>query len=191
MIKPSFRDVNNQGYKVEIETDDNGELITFTDRKVIITFAYTYDLDPNLMDYKLFTLEFNVSGSVTVSRFDNKSFDVTKLVKDSFHKIYTPMKRTIAKEKSNYGFNRAMEEIKKGLQTMDKIFDANYYFYEISDYLAKLGFLIPIDEVNSSKFPSWLDSFRKSNQDIYSQMVIDILERQEKLDLIARVGVIA
>lgn len=101
------------------------------------------------------------------------------------------MKKTIAKEKSNYGFNRAMEQLTKGLQTMNSIFNANDFFYEISDYLARLGFLIPIDEVNSSKFPSWLDSFRKSNQDVYSQMVVDILERKEKLDLIVKVGAIA
>lgn len=74
-MKPSFRDgivlaveqvmiiAKHQGFKVEIETDNNGELITYTDKKVIITFSYTFDLEKDLMDYRLFTLEFSVFGS--------------------------------------------------------------------------------------------------------------------------------
>lgn len=203
MIKPSFRDeiiqsveqviesINNQGFKVEIETDDNGELIKFKDRKVVIQFAYTYEIEKDLLDFRLFTLEFYVSGSVTVTRFDNKSFDVTKLIKDTFHKIYTPIKKTIAKDKTDYGFNRAMEQLNKGLKTMESIFNANDFFYEISDYLTKLGFEIPVDEVVIDRFPLWVDNFRKDNQEVYSEMIVNILERQEKVNLVSRVGVIA
>ncbi len=152
MIKPSFRDeiiqsveqviesINNQGFKVEIETDDNGELIKF---------------------------------------------------KDTFHKIYTPIKKTIAKDKTDYGFNRAMEQLNKGLKTMESIFNANDFFYEISDYLTKLGFEIPVDEVVIDRFPLWVDNFRKDNQEVYSEMIVNILERQEKVNLVSRVGVIA
>lgn len=80
MIKPSFRNgiikaveqvlelINSQGFKVEIETDDNGELIKFKDRKVVIQFAYTYEIEKDLLDFRLFTLEFYVSGSISYIR---------------------------------------------------------------------------------------------------------------------------
>lgn len=189
-MKPSFRDgiaqaveqvvqlANQEGFRVEIETDDNGELITYTDRKVIITFSYTFDLEPNLMDYRLFTLEFAVYGSVTVTRFDNKSFNVIKFLKDNFQKIYTPIKKAIAQKKADYGFNQAFTKLTQGLNKMKQEFDAVDKFFQVASYLTRKGFELP----EYKNYQAFINDLKVNQSELYIQMVFDILEADEKVN---------
>ncbi len=189
-MKPSFRDgivqaveqviqlANQEGFRVEIETDDNGELITYTDRKVIITFSYTFDLEPNLMDYRLFTLEFAVFGAVTVTRFDNKSFNVIKFLKDSFQKIYTPIKKAITQQKTDYGFNQAFTQLTQGLNKMSQEFDAVDKFFQVASYLTRKGFELP----EYKNYQAFINDLKVNQSELYSQMVFDILEADEKVN---------
>ena len=195
MIKPSFRDgvlesieqvisiVNKQGFRVEIETDDNGYLITYTDRKVIVTFSYTFDIEPGLMDYRLFTLDFSVSGSVGVTRFDNKTFDVIRLIRKEFDTIYTPKKKTIASEKANYGFNRAYQELIRGLKTMDQVFNANDRFYQVFDYLTGKGFDVPPKRKDFDKF---IDDLKINHSEVFSEMVTEFLRVDEVVNMMIK-----
>lgn len=183
-MRPSFRDgitqaveqvmiiAKHQGFKVEIETDNNGELITYTDKKVIITFSYTFDLEKDLMDYRLFTLEFSVFGSVTVKRFDNKTFDIIRFIKSKFQAIYTPMRKSIARDKADYGFNRAFQELTRGLKTMDHIFNVNDCWFRVYDYLTARGFDVPS---NQTDFESFLSDLKINDSEIYSEMVNEFL----------------
>ena len=184
MIKPSFRDgivlaveqaitiAKHQGFKVEIETDENGELITYTDKKVIITFSYTFDLEKDLMDYRLFTLEFSVFGSVTVTRFDNKTFEIIRFIKSRFQDIYTPLKKSIARDKADYGFNRAFQELTRGLKTMDHIFNVNDCWFRVYEYLTARGVDVPS---NQTDFESFLSDLKINDSEIYSEMVNEFL----------------
>ena len=184
MIKPSFRDgivlaveqaitiAKHQGFKVEIETDENGELITYTDKKVIITFSYTFDLEKDLMDYRLFTLEFSVFGSVTVTRFDNKTFEIIRFIKSRFQDIYTPLKKSIARDKADYGFNRAFQELTRGLKTMDHIFNVNDCWFRVYEYLTARGFNVPR---NQTDFESFLSNLRINDSDVFNDMVCEFL----------------
>ena len=184
MIKPSFRDgivlaveqaitiAKHQGFKVEIETDENGELITYTDKKVIITFSYTFDLEKDLMDYRLFTLEFSVFGTVTVKRFDNKTFDIIRFIRDNFQAIYTPMRKSIASEKSNYGFNRAFQELTRGLKTMDHVFNLNDCWFRVYDYLTAKGFEVPSKQKD---FDSFISDLKINHSDVFNDMVCEFL----------------
>lgn len=193
MNKPSFRDgivqaveqvvqlANQKGFRVEIETDDNGELITYTDRKVIITFSYTFDLEPNLMDHRLFTLEFAVFGVVTVTRFDNKSFNVIKFLKDNFQRIYTPIKKAITQQKADYGFNQAFTQLTQGLNKMSqelKEFDAIDKFFQVASYLTRKGFELP----EYKNYQAFINDLKVNQSELYSQMVFDILEADEKVN---------
>jgi len=192
-MKPSFRDgvtqaveqviqlANQKGFRVEIETDDNGELITYTDKKVIITFSYTFDLEPNLMDYRLFTLEFAVFGAVTVTRFDNKSFNVIKFLKDNFQRIYTPIKKAITQQKADYGFNQAFTQLTQGLNKMSqelKEFDAIDKFFQVASYLTRKGFELP----EYKNYQAFINDLKVNQSELYSQMVFDILEADEKVN---------
>lgn len=193
--KPSFRDgvleaveqviaiVNEQGFRVEIETDDNGYLITYTDRKVIVTFSYTFDIEPDLMDYRLFTLDFSVSGSVGVTRFDNKTFDVIRLIRKEFDTIYTPKKKTIASEKANYGFNRAYQELIRGLKTMDQVFNANDRFYQVFDYLTAKGFDVP---AKRKEFDVFIDDLKINHSEVFSEMVTEFLRVEEVVNMMIK-----
>lgn len=195
MIKPSFRDgitqaveqvmmiANKKGFKVEIETDGNGELITYTDRKVIITFSYTFDLEPNLMDYRLFTLEFSVFGSVTVTRFDNKTFDIIKFIRTEFEKIYTPMKKSIASDKANYGFNRAFEQLTRGLKTMDHIFNINDCWFRVYDYLTARGFDVPSKQVD---FNSFIQDLKINHSEVFNEMVREFLRVDDVVNMMIK-----
>lgn len=189
-MKPSFRDgvtqaveqvvqlANNQGFRVEIETDDNGELITYTDKKVIITFSYTFDLEPNLMDYRLFTLEFAVYGAVTVTRFDNKTFNVIKFMKDNFQRIYTPIKKAIAEQKADYSFNQAFTQLTQGLNRMTKDFDAVDKFFQVASYLTRKGVELP----EYKNYQAFINDLKVNQSELYAQMVMDILEADEKVN---------
>ena len=184
MIKPSFRDgivlaveqaitiAKHQGFKVEIETDNNGELITYTDKKVIITFSYTFDLEKDLMDYRLFTLEFSVFGTVTVKRFDNKTFDIIRFIRDNFQAIYTPMRKSIANDKKDYGFNRAFQELTQGLKTMDHIFNVNDCWFRVYEYLTARGFDVPS---NQTDFESFLSDLKINNSEVFNEMIKEFL----------------
>lgn len=195
MIKPSFRDgitqaveqvmiiANKQGFRVEIETDGDGELITYTDRKVIITFSYTFDLEPNLMDYRLFTLEFSVSGAVTVTRFDNKTFDIIKFIRSEFEKIYTPLKKSIASDKANYGFNRAFEQSTRGLKTMDHIFNLNDCWFRVYDYLTAKGFDVPSKQVD---FNSFIQDMKSNHSEVFNEMVREFLRVDDVVNMMIK-----
>lgn len=195
MIKPSFRDgitqaveqvmiiANKQGFRVEIETDGDGELITYTDRKVIITFSYTFDLEPNLMDYRLFTLEFSVSGAVTVTRFDNKTFDIIKFIRSEFEKIYTPLKKSIASDKANYGFNRAFEQLTRGLKTMDHIFNLNDCWFRVYDYLTAKGFDVPSKQVD---FNSFIQDMKSNHSEVFNEMVREFLRVDDVVNMMIK-----
>lgn len=189
-MKPSFRGgivqaveqviqlANQEGFRVEIETDDNGELITYTTNKVIITFSYTFDLEPNLMDYRLFTLEFAVFGAVTVTRFDNKSLNVIKFLKDNFQRIYTPIRKAIAQQKADYGFNQAYNQLTQGLNKMKQEFDAVDKFFQVASYLTRKGFELP----EYKHYQAFINDLKVNHSEIYSQMVFDILEADEKVN---------
>jgi hypothetical protein len=195
MIKPSFRDgivqavdqvmtiANQKGFKVEIETDDNGELITYTDRKVIITFSYTFDLEPNLMDFRLFTLEFSVFGSVTVTRFDNKTFDIIKFIRCEFEKIYTPLKKSIASDKTNYGFNRAFQELTKGLKTMDHIFNLNDCWFRVYNYLTVRGFDVPSKQTD---FHNFIQDMKSNHSEVFNEMVREFLRVDDVVNMMIK-----
>ena len=183
-MRPSFRDgitqaveqvmiiAKHQGFKVEIETDNNGELITYTDKKVIITFSYTFDLEKDLMDYRLFTLEFSVFGTVTVKRFDNKTFDIIRFIKSKFQEIYTPLKKSIARDKADYGFNRAFQELTQGLKTMDHIFNINDCWFRVYDYLTAKGFDVPSKQKD---FDSFISDLKINHSEVFNDMVCEFL----------------
>ena len=187
--KPSFRDGVLEAVeqviaiRVEIKTDDNGYLITYTDRKVIVTFSYTFDIEPDLMDYRLFTLEFSVFGTVTVTRFDNKTFEIIKFIRDNFQSIYTPMKRTIASDKANYGFNRAFQELTKGLKTMDHIFNINDCWFRVYDYLTTKGFDVPSKQKD---FDSFIQDMKSNHSEVFNEMVREFLRVDDVVSMMIK-----
>ena len=195
MIKPSFRDgivlaveqaitiAKHQGFKVEIETDENGELITYTDKKVIITFSYTFDLEKDLMDYRLFTLEFSVFGTVTVKRFDNKTFDIIRFIRDNFQAIYTPMRKSIANDKKDYGFNRAFQELTQGLKTMDHIFNVNDCWFRVYEYLTARGFDVPSKQKD---FDSFISDLKINHSEVFNEMIKEFLRVDDVVNMMIK-----
>lgn len=194
-MRPSFRDgitqaveqvmtiANNQGFKVEIETDGNGELITYTDKKVIITFSYTFDLEQDLMDYRLFTLEFSVFGTVTVKRFDNKTFDIIRFIRDNFQAIYTPMRKSIANDKKDYGFNRAFQELTRGLKTMNHIFNINDCWFRVYDYLTAKGFDVPSKQKD---FDSFISDLKINHSEVFNEMIKEFLRVDDVVNMMIK-----
>ena len=194
-MRPSFRDgitqaveqvmtiANNQGFKVEIETDGNGELITYTDKKVTITFSYTFDLEQDLMDYRLFTLEFSVFGTVTVKRFDNKTFDIIRFIRDNFQAIYTPMRKSIANDKKDYGFNRAFQELTRGLKTMNHIFNINDCWFRVYDYLTAKGFDVPSKQKD---FDSFISDLKINHSEVFNEMIKEFLRVDDVVNMMIK-----
>lgn len=194
-MRPSFRDgitqaveqvmiiAKHQGFKVEIETDNNGELITYTDKKVIITFSYTFDLEKDLMDYRLFTLEFSVFGTVTVKRFDNKTFDIIRFIRDNFQAIYTPMRKSIANDKKDYGFNRAFQELTRGLKTMNHIFNINDCWFRVYDYLTTKGFDVPSKQKD---FDSFIQDMKSNHSEVFNEMVREFLRVDDVVSMMIK-----
>lgn len=188
-MKPSFRDgivqaveqvlkeLNSQGVQIEVDTDDNGELITYYDKGVIITLCHTFELSPGILDFTLFTADIKVYGACSI-KLNSKNVKIAADFRKRFTKLYTPLFKLIQEQKKNYGMNKAYQELIKGLNKMTKDFDPVDKFFQVASYLTRKGFELP----EYKHYQAFINDLKVNQSDLYSQMVFDILEADEKVN---------
>jgi hypothetical protein len=189
-MKPSFRDgiaqaveqvlkeLNSQGVQIEVDTaDDNGELITYYDKGVIITLCHTFELSPGILDFTLFTADIKVYGAVSI-KLNSKNVKIAADFRKRFTKLYTPLFKLIQEQKKNYGMNKAYQELTQGLNKMKQEFDAIDKFFQVASYLTRKGFELP----EYKNYQAFINDLKVNQSELYSQMVFDILEADEKVN---------
>lgn len=188
-MKPSFRDgiaqaveqvlkeLNSQGVQIEVDTDDNGELITYYDKGVIITLCHTFELSPGILDFTLFTADIKVYGACSI-KLNSKNVKIAADFRKRFTKLYTPLFKLIQEQKKNYGMNKAYQELIQGLNKMTKDFDAVDKFFQVASYLTRKGFELP----EYKNYQAFINDLKVNQSELYSQMVFDILEADEKVN---------
>lgn len=188
-MKPSFRDgivqaveqvlkeLNSQGVQIEVDTDDNGELITYYDKGVIITLCHTFELSPGILDFTLFTADIKVYGACSI-KLNSKNVKIAADFRKRFTKLYTPLFKLIQEQKKNYGMNKAYQELTQGLNKMKQEFDAIGKFFQVASYLTRKGFELP----EYKNYQAFINDLKVNQSDLYSQMVFDILEADEKVN---------
>lgn len=189
MNKPSFRnsivetveqvlkELNSQGVQIEVDTDDNGELITYYDKGVIITLCHTFELSPGILDFTLFTADIKVYGACSI-KLNSKNVKIAADFRKRFTKLYTPLFKLIQEQKKNYGMNKAYQELIQGLNKMTKDFDAVDKFFQVASYLTRKGFELP----EYKNYQAFINDLKVNQSELYSQMVFDILEADEKVN---------
>lgn len=189
MNKPSFRnsivetveevlkELNSQGVQIEVDTDDNGELITYYDKGVIITLCHTFELSPGILDFTLFTADIKVYGACSI-KLNSKNVKIAADFRKRFTKLYTPLFKLIQEQKKNYGMNKAYQELTQGLNKMKQEFDAIDKFFQVASYLTRKGFELP----EYKNYQAFINDLKVNQSELYSQMVFDILEADEKVN---------
>ena len=189
MNKPSFRnsivetveqvlkELNSQGVQIEVDTDDNGELITYYDKGVIITLCHTFELSPGILDFTLFTADIKVYGACSI-KLNSKNVKIAADFRKRFTKLYTPLFKLIQEQKKNYGMNKAYQELTQGLNNMKQEFDAIDKFFQVASYLTRKDFELP----EYKHYQAFINDLKVNHSEIYSQMVFDILEADEKVN---------
>ena len=190
MNKPSFRnsiaetveevlkELNSQGVQIEVDTaDDDGELITYYDKGVIITLCHTFELSPGILDFTLFTADIKVYGACSI-KLNSKNVKIAADFRKRFTKLYTPLFKLIQEQKKNYGMNKAYQELIKGLNKMTKDFNSVDKFFQVASYLTRKGFELP----EYKHYQAFINDLKVNQSDLYSQMVFDILEADEKVN---------
>lgn len=189
MNKPSFRnsiietveevlkELNSQGVQIEVDTDDNGELITYYDKGVIITLCHTFELSPGILDFTLFTADIKVYGACSI-KLNSKNVKIAADFRKRFTKLYTPLFKLIQEQKKEYGFNQAYNQLTQGLNRMTKDFDAVDKFFQVASYLTRKGVELP----EYKNYQAFINDLKVNQSKLYSQMVFDILEADEKVN---------
>lgn len=189
-MKPGFRDgiaqaveqvlkeLNSQGVQIEVDTaDDNGELITYYDKGVIITLCHTFELSPGILDFTLFTADIKVYGACSI-KLNSKNVKIAADFRKRFTKLYTPLFKLIQEQKKNYGMNKAYQELTQGLNKMKQEFDAIDKFFQVASYLTRKGFELP----EYKHYQAFINDLKVNQSELYSQMVFDILEADNKVN---------
>jgi hypothetical protein len=192
-MKPSFRDgiaqaveqvlkeLNSQGVQIEVDTaDDNGELITYYDKGVIITLCHTFELSPGILDFALFTADIKVYGPVSI-KLNSKNVKIACMFRNLFTKLYTPLFRLIQEQKKEYGFKKAFNQLVKGVESMS--FDIEKYDFQVMSYLTRKGFDIP-DKFSELK--QFVNELRTNNQEVYNEMITVILEANDFVENLSK-----
>ena len=93
-------------YKVEIDTNNDGELIEYTKNGMKITFCY-YEIEAGVLDFSRFIIEFKVFNSLVVNQFSSLNSVVVKYIRDEFLKLYPKKLETIkeSEKKKEFKFN--------------------------------------------------------------------------------------
>lgn len=192
MNKPSFRnsivetveevlkELNSQGVQIEVGTDDNGELITYYDKGVIITLCHTFELLPGILDFTLFTADIKVYGACSI-KLNSKNVKIAADFRKRFTKLYTPLFKLIQEQKKEYGFNQAYNQLTQGLNKMSqelKEFDAIDKFFQVASYLTRKGVELP----EYKNYQAFINDLKVNQSELYAQMVFDILEADEKVN---------
>lgn len=189
MNKPSFRnsivetveevlkELNSQGVQIEVDTDDNGELITYYDKGVIITLCHTFELSPGILDFTLFTADIKVYGACSI-KLNSKNVKIAADFRKRFTKLYTPLFKLIQEQKKEYGFNQAYNQLTQGLNRMTKDFDAVDKFFQVASYLTRKGVELP----EYKHYQAFINDLKVNQSELYAQMVMDILEADEKVN---------
>lgn len=189
MNKPSFRnsivetveevlkELNSQGVQIEVDTDDNGELITYYGKGVIITLCHTFELSPGILDFTLFTADIKVYGACSI-KLNSKNVKIAADFRKRFTKLYTPLFKLIQKQKKEYGFNQAYNQLTQGLNRMTKEFDAIDKFFQVASYLTRKGVELP----EYKHYQAFINDLKVNQSELYVQMVMDILEADEKVN---------
>ncbi len=182
MNKPSFRnsivetveqviqELNTQGVQIEVDTNDNGELITYYDKGVIVTLCHTFEISPNVLDFALFTADIKVYGPVSI-KLNSKNVKIACMFRNLFTKLYTPKINLIQEKKKEYGFKKAYQELIEGIKKME--FDIEKYDFQIMSYLVRKGFDIP-DKFSELK--TFVNELKVNNSDVYNDMITVILD---------------
>ncbi len=192
MNKPSFRDgiaqaveqvlkeLNSQGVQIEVDTDDNGELITYYDKGVIITLCHTFELSPGILDFALFTADIKVYGACSI-KLNSKNVKIAADFRKRFTKLYTPLFKLIQEQKKNYGMNKAYQELIKGVKKVE--FDIEKYDFQVMSYLTRKGFNIP-DKFSELK--QFVNELKVNNQEVYNEMITVILEANDFVENLSK-----
>ena len=161
-------------YKVEIDSNEDGELIEITDKGVIITFSYTYEKSEGVLDFSRFKIDFRVYNTLFVNQFSSLNSMVVKYIRDEFLKLYSEKLQEIKSKESGFKlfFSKVNELVSTPLQ-----FDDNDNFYQLSSILNRKGFFdFPSDQAG---FKQYMDQFKKDNQELYLDIISLILQSQE------------
>jgi len=192
MNKPSFRnsivetveqvlkELNSQGVQIEVDTDDNGELITYYDKGVIITLCHTFELSPGILDFTLFTADIKVYGACSI-KLNSKNVKIAADFRKRFTKLYTLLFKLIQEQKKNYGMNKAYQELIKGVKKVE--FDIEKYDFQVMSYLTRKGFDIP-DKFSELK--QFVNELRTNNQEVYNEMITVILEANDFVENLSK-----
>lgn len=165
-------------YKVEIDTNNDGELIEYTKNGMKITFCY-YEIEAGVLDFSRFIIEFKVFNSLVVNQFSSLNSVVVKYIRDEFLKLYPKKLETIkeSEKKKEFKFflNTLTNLVKSPLN-----FDYNDNYYELASMLIDKGF----SEFPTSQndFPEYMEQFKKEHTEIYLDIVSELLQAKEWID---------
>lgn len=191
-MKPSFRDgivqaveqvvqlANQKGVQIEVDTNDNGELITYYDKGVIVTLCHTFEISPNVLDFALFTADIKVYGACSI-KLNSKNVKIACMFRNFFTKLYTPKINLIQEQKKEYGFKKAYQELIEGVKKME--FDVERYDFQVMSYLTRKGFDIP---AKFSELKTFVNELRINDSDVYNEMVSIILGANDYVENLSK-----
>jgi hypothetical protein len=88
-----------------------------------------------------------------------------------------------ASDCANYGFNRAFEQLTRGLKTMDHIFNLNDCWFRVYDYLTARGFDVPSKQVD---FHNFISDLKINHSEVFNEMVREFLRVDDVVNMMIK-----
>lgn len=163
-------------HKVEIDTDDSGELVEYTKNGMKITFCYSYEIEAGVLDFSRFTIEFKVFNLLVVNQFSSLNSVVVKHIRDEFLKLYPNKINEIKESEKKKDFKFFLNTI-NDLINSPLDFNHNENYYQLASRLIDKGFTdFPTSQ---NDFQEYMQQFKKEHTEIYLDMVSDLLQAEE------------